>query len=112
MFTQAGLHDPDLVLARHDHAFDEVQESFAAASGTLGSDVATLIDANAAAIEADGVPVSTYVAPGTDHTILMSDSVYTQGVEGVAFIDWLTELVAGGEPADVACVDCGGPDGG
>lgn len=112
LFTQAGLHAPDIVFARHDHAFDSVQESFAAAAGTLSADVATLIAANAAEIEAEGVPLVTYVAPGTDHTILGSGAVYSQTVEGVPFVDWLAELVGGGVPDDVACVECGGPAGG
>lgn len=106
LFTQASLHQPDIVMARHDHAFDEAQVSVAAAAGMLSSDLLTLIDDNAEGIEAEGVEVSTYVAPGTEHTILGQDFVYTQEVAGVAFIDWLTALAEGEAVEDVHCEVC------
>ena len=67
-----------------------------------------LIRDNEVRIEAAGVQVSSYLAPGEDHTILGRDEMYSLEVEGVVFVDWLTEYLAADAPiADVACVDCG-----
>lgn len=108
LFVQAGLHDPDIVMARHDHAFDAVQADFTSLAGLSADQVDVLIDDNAQAIEADGVEVFTYVAPGSDHTILGQTFFYTQEVEGVAFIDWITALANGDPVADVHCAECVG----
>ena len=107
LFVQAGLHDPSIAMARHDHAFDATQESFAVAAGIMGDDLLSLIDDNAAAIEAQGVPVATYVAPGTTHTILGSEEFYTQAVDDVVVSDWVGDLAEGQPVADVHCTDCG-----
>ena len=75
-WIQAGLHDPDIVMARFDYAFDP----------KCGADVgtrwvwtrrtwSTLIDANEAAIEAAGVIQHSYTAPGDDHGIFEFDRV-------------------------------------
>jgi hypothetical protein len=106
LFVQAGLHAPDVVMARHDHAFDAVQASFTALAGLAGSEVDQLIDGNAEQIEAEGVEVFTFVAPGDAHTILGQEFLYTQEVDGVRFIDWLTNLATGQPVADVHCVQC------
>lgn len=106
LFTVAGTHDRDIVMARHDHAFDSVQASFSAIAGISADRLDVLIDGNAAEIEASGVPVASFVAPGTTHTILGRDLVYTQEVEGVRFIDWLTGLVEGTPVDDVHCTVC------
>ncbi len=108
MFIQAGLHDPDIRFARFDNAFDSTQLSFAQLAGFDASNMDQLIRDNETRIEAAGVQVSSYLAPGEDHTILGRDEMYSLGVEGVAFVDWLTEYLAADAPiADVSCVDCG-----
>ena len=108
MFIQAGLHDPDIRFARFDNAFDSTQLSFAELAGFDASNMDQLIRNNEVKIEEAGVTVSSYLAPGTDHTILGSDQMYTLEVQGVVFVDWLTEYLAANAPiADVSCVDCG-----
>ena len=108
LFVQAGLHNADIVFARHDHAFDGVQESFARAAGLMGDDdLVTLIDGNERQIEDAGVPVAAYVAPGENHTILGTDAVYSQEVDGVGFVDWLDDLADGESAGDVHCDECG-----
>ncbi|MYA74232.1 MAG: hypothetical protein F4Y27_06115 [Acidimicrobiaceae bacterium] len=108
MFIQAGLHDPDIRFARFDNAFDSTQLSFAELAGFDANNMDQLIRNNEVYIEAEGVTVSSYLAPGTDHTILGSDTMYTLEVQGVVFVDWLTEYLAADEPIeDVSCVDCG-----
>ena len=61
-------------------------------------------------VEAGGSPLASYVAPGTDHTIMGSDEFYELEVEGVRLIDWFTQLVSGDPPADVRCTECTGVD--
>ena len=68
LFIQSGHHDPDIVFARHDYAYDETQETLAIV-GTR-RDLLSLIDANEALIEAAGVDLLSYIAPGDEHTAL------------------------------------------
>ncbi len=94
--------------ARFDNAFDSTQLSFAELAGFDASNMDQLIRSNEVRIEAAGVPVSSYLAPGEDHTILGSDELYSLEVEGIVFVDWLTEYLAADAPIeDVSCVDCG-----
>ena len=109
LFTQAGLHDPDIRMARYDNAYDEVQQQFSLLSGVGDGDVLTVVETNEEDIEASGVPIHSYIAPGTDHTILGSDGLYELEVEGAALLDWLTRYVAGADVEDVRCADCGEP---
>jgi hypothetical protein len=69
-----------------------------------------VLEENEANIEAAGVDLATYIAPGTDHTILASPGVYDLEVEGSSFIEWLTRFLDGENVDDVACTDCGEPD--
>jgi hypothetical protein len=108
-FVQTGLHAPEVRMARYDNAYDETQQQFSQLSGIGSGDVLTVLDSTEADIEAAGVPLRTYVAPGTDHTILTSDALYELEVEGVPFLDWLTRYLAGEDVEDVRCVDCGEP---
>jgi len=108
LFTYAGLHDPAVAMARYDTAFDAVQEFFSSLADLDGG-LPAVLDANQAAIEAAGVGLDVFVAPGTEHTILGNDALYELEVDGTAFIDWLTALVNGESPGDVHCTDCGAP---
>lgn len=108
LYVQAGQHAPEITFARFDYAFDEVQATFAALAGVGADEVVEQIDATEAQVEAGGVELSVYVAPGTEHTIIGGDEVYDMEVEGVRLIDWITELVGGSAPGDVHCVDCSG----
>ena len=106
LFIRSGLHAPRVRFARYDNAFDSTQEFFAALAGFDASSIDQLMYQNEAQIEAAGVNQASYMAPGRDHTILTRDLVYTQEVEGVAFLDWLTAFLGGTDVDDVACVDC------
>ncbi len=109
LFVNSGLHDPDIRFARYDNAYDEVQQSFSSLAGLSNGDLLDIIQANEAFIEDAGVPVASYIAPGTDHTILGYDGMYDLEVEGVSFLDWLSDFVAGEETPDVVCTDCENP---
>ncbi len=88
-----------------------MQSSFSELAGFGGDDLKTTITDNEAYIEDGGVPVASYLAPGTEHTILGRPALYTLEVDGESFLDWLTAYANGEDVPDVACTgDCGGPD--
>ena len=93
-WVQAGLHNPGIVLARFDYAYDR-----AAAEGAEGdrpgpADLLATIDTNEAAIEATGVVQHSYTAPSDDHGILEWETFYAMEVGGVALVDWVEALIA------------------
>ncbi len=106
LFVQAYKHHPEIIFARHDYAFDGVQQSFLGAVGIPTDDLVTLIDANETQIEQGGVDLRSYIAPGDSHTILSRPEFYTQTVEGVRLVDWVTDLVRREPQPDVHCEEC------
>ncbi|TMR15526.1 hypothetical protein ETD86_27030 [Nonomuraea turkmeniaca] len=106
-WTQAGLHNPGLVLARFDFAFDP----HAASEVTQWMDgnppnLLAVITGNEAAIEAAGVRLHSYTAPGDDHGLFEFDKFYEIEVNGVRFVDWLDALITNEPPDDVRCDRC------
>jgi hypothetical protein len=99
--VQAGLHDPEITMSRFDHEYDAVQASFMQATGTASADLAATMADNEAMIEAAGVVQHSYTAPGDDHTVVRTDDFYAMEVDGVALVDWVTDLVAGVDVPDV-----------
>jgi Pectinacetylesterase len=104
-WIQAGLHDPDIVMARFDFAYDP---NAARALESIGVDSSTLelIDGSEAAIEAVGVVQHSYTAPGDGHRILELDDFYEMEVGGVRLVDWVEALLAGEPLDDVHCDEC------
>ncbi len=109
LWVQAGTHDPDIVMARFDFAYDATQSFFAGLVGVPADDLLSFIDANEATVEAAGVEQWSYTAPGSDHTLVRNDAFYEMEVEGVTLVDWVSALVAGEEIADVHCEVCEPP---
>lgn len=108
LFVKAGTHAPNITFARHDYAFDRTQVFFAGLAGIPADDLVSLIDQNEAQIEAGGVTLYSYITPGDDHTVLGGNAFYTQTVNGVLLVDWVTALVTGEPIADVHCTVCTG----
>lgn len=106
LYVQAGTQHPEITFARFDHAYDRVQAGFAALAGIAADDLVGFIDRTEADIEAAGVPIASYVAPGDAHTIVLQDGFYDMEVEGVRLVDFLSALVAGSVPDDVRCTVC------
>ncbi|OLF06161.1 hypothetical protein BLA60_33025 [Actinophytocola xinjiangensis] len=115
-WTQAGRHDPDLVLSRFDYAHDpnaavEITEWEHGDSPSLdpvpGFDELAVIDANERAIEAGGVNLRSYTAPGSGHGIFEHKTFYEIEVDGTRLVDWLDALVTDDPPEDVHCTECG-----
>jgi hypothetical protein len=109
LFVLAGKHDPAIRFARHDYAQDSTQAFFGSLAGFDASNLVQLIDRNEQEIEGDGVQVASYVAPGDEHTVIGRPELYTETVEGVPFVTWIADLLAGTPVDDVHCVDCQGP---
>lgn len=106
-WIQAGLHDPDIVMARFDYAFDQSAARQLESRGVDSSTMVALIDANEAAIEAAGVIQHSYTAPGDDHGIFEFERFYEIEVNGVTLVNWVEALLAGEPLDDVHCDECG-----
>lgn len=106
LYVYGGNHAPNVRFGRFDYAYDEVQATFGALAGVTADELVSLIDETEAQIEAAGPQLATYVAPGTDHTVVGGDEFYTLEVEGVRLLDWFAALIAGGTPDDVRCTVC------
>jgi hypothetical protein len=105
-WIQAGLHDPDIVMARFDFAYDAAAAQSAETLGLVPSELLAVIDANEAAIEAAGVNLHSYTAPGDDHGIFEWANFYELEVDGVRLLDWVDALIAGRPVDDVHCTEC------
>jgi len=105
-WIQAGLHDPKIVLARFDYAYDREAAQGAAALGLDPSELLSVIDANEATIEKAGVTLHSYTAPGHGHGIFEWPRFYSMKVNGVKLVDWVTSLIAGDAVHDVHCRKC------
>jgi Pectinacetylesterase len=108
-WIQAGLHNPDIVLARFDFAYDREVAEDAEAMGLDPSQLLAVIDANETAIEDAGVVQHSYTAPGDGHTILEDETFYEVEVTGVTLVDWVDALLAGQPLDDVHCDQCETP---
>jgi hypothetical protein len=106
LYVYAHQHDPDIIFARHDYAFDAVQKFFAALVGIPADSLLTLIDGNGTQIEQRGVDLHSYIAPGDSHTVLSQPQFYNETVEGVSLVDWVTAVVRRKPDLDVHCTDC------
>jgi hypothetical protein len=107
-FVQSGRHDPEIVFARHDYAYDENQVSWYPYLGIRGRNPLSLIDGNEARIERAGVNLLSYTAPGDEHTVLTDGPFYTETVSGETLVDWVTRLIEGKPVEDVRCQVCRG----
>jgi rubredoxin len=109
LFIQSGRHDPEIVFARHDYAYDERQAFWYPYFDIAAGDLLSRIDANEAQIESAGVNLLSYVAPGDEHTVLGDAEFYTETVNGQLLVDWVTRLIQGEPVDDVHCTDCNTP---
>jgi hypothetical protein len=105
-FIQSSRHNPKIVFARHDHAYDEVQELFNSLAGIPAKDLPSLIKRNETQIENAGVNLLSYTAPGSSHTVVSDESFYTEQVNGQRFVDWATRLIERKPVNDVHCRQC------
>jgi hypothetical protein len=106
-WVQAAQHAPGLVLSRFDYAFDP-HAAVEVTTWMPGNppNLLAVIDANETAIEAAGVTLHSYTAPGDGHGLFEFDSFYDLKVNDIRLIDWLKQLAAGKPPGDVHCDEC------
>jgi len=103
-YTQVGAALPNVTFSAYNTAYDDVQIGFLQIGGLADFDLWELLQANYADIlEADPDFVS-FTVGGELHTILGRPELYTYAADGVRFVDWLTDLLAG---ETVETVDCG-----
>lgn len=107
-FEMTAARNPRIAFARHDYAFDSVLAGYAALAGASADDLVSVMMANEQKVEASGAMVATWIAPGSDHTILQRPSLYTEVLNGVRFIDWLTDFLSGQSVEDEICTECSG----
>jgi hypothetical protein len=107
-FEIAASRNPSIAFARHDYAFDSVLAGYAALAGVAVDDLVSVMRANEERVEAKGATVATWIAPGSDHTILQKATMYTESLNGVLFIEWLKSFLAGDLVEDQICTDCTG----
>jgi hypothetical protein len=105
-WIQAGLHKPDIVLARFDFAYDKSAPKGVASLGMDPSKLLSVIDANEAAIEKAGVVLHSYTAPGRGHHLLEYPRFYELEVNGEKLVDWVRRLIEGTPVDDVHCHKC------
>jgi hypothetical protein len=105
-WIQVGTHDPDIVLARFDFAYDERAAKGVASLGMDPSNLLATIDANEAAIERAGVVLHSYTAAGNGHRILEWPRFFELEVNGEKLVDWVRRLIAGKPVDDVHCKTC------
>jgi Pectinacetylesterase len=105
-WIQAGLHDPDIMLARFDFAYDKEAAEDAEVTGVDPSKQLAVIDANEAAIEGAGVVLHSYTAPGDGHGIFEWPRFYDVKANGEKLVDWVAMLIAGKPVDDVHCRKC------
>jgi Pectinacetylesterase len=106
LFIQSGRHDPDIVFARFDYAYDETQEGWFEVLGIRAEDLRSRVETNETQIENAGVNVHSYIAPGYEHVVLSDGPFYTETVNGEKLVDWVRRLIEGEPVDDVHCTEC------
>ena len=105
-FIKAAEHNPKITFLRHDYAFDPVLSQFAQMAGLSPDNLVSVMRTNESKVEATGATVANWISPGAEHTIAVRDELYTEEMNGVRFIDWLTAFINGSPGDDNYCVDC------
>jgi Pectinacetylesterase len=106
LFIQTGRHNPHIVFARLDYAYDETQAGWFEVLGIPANDLRSRIDANETQIENVGVNIHSYIAPGYEHVVLSDGPFYTETVNGEKLVDWVSRLINGEAVEDVHCRQC------
>mgnify|MGYP006269702717 CR=1 FL=1 len=109
LFIRAATAAPNLELYTFDQAYDAAQQSYIRLLGTEEFDLLERIRANHADIARASDSFRYFVVGGIEHTVLGMPRFYFYEADGVAFHDWMADLVAG-EPVDsVVCEQCSRP---
>ncbi len=107
LYSATAQAFPNARIGQFTHYADSVQILFYQFSQLRTTDQ-DWIDGMAAALGAlDALPnFTSYVAAGTDHTILALPEFYTLEVDGLTFREWLNALLNDNQPESVFCTVC------
>ena len=102
LYYAAAEAFPEIRFHQYDSAYDGAQTMF---TRLLGSEALLYfpLQENHAELSA-GLPyLRTYTTPGSFHTIMRFDELYTREVVGVRALDWVSDILAGKEVQNVSC---------
>jgi len=105
-YIASANHNDNLTIAQYNTASDAVQISFTHVLGDQPGSftLAQRILNNYQVIESHVDNFYSYTAGGTVHTILRSPLFYQYQVEGVRFVDWVSDLINENVIDDISCV--------
>lgn len=105
-YIASANHNDNLTLAQYNTTGDAVQISFTHVLGDQPGSftLAQRILNNYQVIESQVDKFYSYTAGGTVHTILRSPLFYQYEVEGVRFVEWVSDLVNKRAIDDISCV--------
>ena len=105
-YIASANHNQNLTIAQFNTAEDLVQYNFSLMIGDKqGSfSLPQRIFTNYLEIEENTDAFFHYTAGGRAHTILGSPEFYQYSVEGIRFVDWVSNLIRGNPVKDVSCV--------
>lgn len=108
-YIETAAYYPEIVFAQYNTLYDEVQAFFRSLiPGTppIEDSLPDALDAIAAATP----NFRSYLAGGSQHTILHLPEFYTVAADGVAIRDWVAALAAGEPVESVTCDPCEAPE--
>lgn len=111
LYGRIAQHYPDIVFSQYHTAYDNNQAFYFSAMG--GGDQFAWSEQMYERMDyaeslADNV--TTFIAPGERHCIVVFDAFYEVESNGVRLVDWVNQLIAGERPESVRCVDCEPPE--
>jgi Pectinacetylesterase len=106
LYTEVASFYPAASFSQFNVRTDSVQIFFyelskASIAPTDTAEWSAKMVANVEQISAQNPNFRAYIAAGSDHCIINRASFYTQTVGGRKFSDWVTTLLAGGDPGQV-----------
>lgn len=109
LFIRAATAGPKPRLYTFDHAYDAAQQRYVRLTGTREFDLLERIRANHADIARASDSFRYFIAGGIEHTVIGTPGFYFYEADGVAFHDWMADLVAGEPVESVLCEPCSRP---
>jgi len=114
LYAEIGGALPGMHLSQFNTTYDRTQVRYFEAMGGDGAEdwsaqMVSMVDD----IEARVSNFCSYRGPGRQHCILGNENFYSfdsdATEDGTLFVDWLSDMLAGGTPEPVVCTDCGEP---
>ncbi len=94
-YIAAAQRHPAARLAQVNFADDAVQRRFMSLLGTPVKQLTKPLTCNLNEVRIDAPGFRSFIYPGTRHTMLRTDAVYSTRCEGQSLVDWIDDLIAG-----------------